>query len=422
MKQHTISYRSDQSFAVRMHEVDALRSFRSRFRFPVNEDGSPRIYFCGNSLGLQPVEAQAAVDEVMDAWHRLAVDGHFAGDRPWMQYHRDLTVLMAPIVGARISEVTIMNTLTTNIHMAFGSFYRPSGKRTKVLMEADAFPSDRYAVESWIRLFGLDPEQDVIRLYTNERGYLAPEQIRDTILAAGDRLALVWLGNVNYYTGQYLPMGAITSWAHSVGALAGFDLAHAAGNIPMTLHDDDVDFATWCTYKYLNGGPGSIAGFYVHERNLHFPRLAGWWGQQRTTRFDMRTPFMPEPGAEGWQISNQPILSMAPLTASLGLFQEAGMQRLRTKSLHLTGYLEYLLQQLDAPMLEVLTPAQPEERGCQLSLYMPGIAAEVYRKLLDSGVILDFRKPDVLRVAPVPLYNSYLDVWRFVQLLSTHLQ
>ena len=421
MSHEVTTFQPDRLFAIRMDESDDLRHFRSYFLFPANEDGSSKIYFCGNSLGLQPTAAKEAVVQVLDAWHHLAVDGHFTGDRPWMDYHRRLVNMMAPIVGALEPEVTIMNTLTTNIHMALGSFYRPSGVRTKILIEADAFPSDRYAVESWIKLHGLDPDRDLIQLHADDRGYLAPDQIRQAIYQTGEQLALVWLGNVNYYTGQYLPMGSIASWAHEVGALAGFDLAHAAGNVPMNLHDEDVDFATWCTYKYLNGGPGSIAGFYVHTRNHGFPRLAGWWGQDRSTRFDMRTPFTPESGAEGWQISNQPILSMAPLSASLALFHEAGMQRLQKKSRQLTEYLDYLLRQINAPGLEILTPSQPEERGCQLSLYMPGMAAGVYRKLLDSGVILDFRKPDVLRVAPVPLYNSYQDVWQFVQLLSTSL-
>lgn len=404
--------------AMKLDEQDPLHHFRSRFLFPSDSRGQPKTYFCGNSLGLQPDTAKASVEQVLEAWHHLAVDGHFAGPHPWMEYHRRLAGPMADIVGAKEEEVTIMNTLTTNVHLALGSFYRPTGQRTKILLEADAFPSDRYAVESWVKLHCLDPEVDIHLLQADAQGYLSPDLIHDAIVKAGDRLALVWLGNVNYYTGQYLPMDLISGWAHEVGALAGFDLAHAAGNVPLNLHDDSVDFATWCTYKYLNGGPGSIAGFYVHERWNAHPRLAGWWGQQRSTRFDMRTPFMPEPGAEGWQISNQPMLSMAPLQASLALFQEAGRERLREKSLTLTSYLEQMLGKIHLPGMQILTPAQPEERGCQLSVYIPQHAEEIYRRLLASGVIVDFRKPQVIRVAPVPLYNSFQDIWK----LGHHLQ
>lgn len=419
-------YQTGRPFAETLDAQDQLKAFREQFVFPVSSDGTPKIYFCGNSLGLQPKQAQEAVNLVMQDWATRGVDGHFEGKRPWKQYHRHLADQLAHLVGALPSEVTVMNTLTADIHFLFFTFYQPVGRRYKILMEYDAFPSDRYAVESLVEHHGYDPEDAIIYLTPSPGQFLLDMQdIKAAIDIHAEDLAMIWLGNVNYYTGQYYHIGPITEWGHQAGAVVGFDLAHAAGNIPLQLHYDHVDFAAWCTYKYLNGGPGSLAGIYIRDNHSVYKepfRLKGWWGQDINTRFNMRAPFHPERGAEGWQMSNQPILSMAPLYTSLELFIQAGMASLRSKSLILTGYLEYLLHKLDDPHITIITPVDPEDRGCQLSIHFGTIARQVFEKLIAANVVVDYRHPDVIRIAPVPLYNSYTDVWNFVDILARILQ
>lgn len=419
-------YQTGLEYALYQDSADTLKDYRHQFLFPRNEHGEPKLYFCGNSLGLQPQKAAESVQRVLNDWSELAVDGHFAGSQPWMDLHRPLAEQMAHLIGAQPNEVTVMNTLTANIHFLFFTFYQPVGRRYKILMEYDAFPSDRYAVESLIEHHGYEVDDALVYLTPRPGEYVLDlEDIKAAIEIHGQDLAMVWLGNVNYYTGQFYPISPITRWAHEVGAVVGFDLAHAVGNLPLELHYDQVDFAAWCTYKYLNGGPGAIAGIYIRDNHSVYKtpfRLRGWWGQDRHTRFQMRTPFMPEKGAEGWQVSNQPMLSMVPLQASLELFERAGMAHLRSKSILLTGYLEFLVKQLDNPNIKIISPSDPESRGCQLSLHLGDPARKIYKELLASDVVVDFREPDVIRVAPVPLYNSFKDVWTFVQVLSSILE
>ena len=398
--------------------ADPLRGFRSRFHIPRHE-GHEQAYFCGNSLGLQPTGVRAALMQELDDWADLGVEAHFRGKHPWMPYHETVRETLASVVGARPVEVVAMNSLTTNLHLLMVSFYRPTAERPAIVIEAGAFPSDRHAVASQIRFHGFNPDTDLIELAPDEAGgTISMAAIERTLAEHGHRVALVLWPGVQYRTGQAFDLREISRLAHARGCTVGFDLAHAAGNLPLQLHDSGADFAAWCSYKYLNSGPGAVAGAFVHERHARadLPRFAGWWGHDAATRFRMGPEFVPSPGADGWQLSNPPILALAPLRVSLELFAEAGMDRLRAKSERLTGYLEALIHRDCADVLEVVTPAEPARRGCQLSLRVAG-GRERGRALFDflaaRGIIGDWREPDVIRISPVPLYNSHADLRRF---------
>ena len=414
-----MTYNLAPTFATAQDAADPLASFRAEFLFPKGPDGQPAAYFCGNSLGLLPKAARAAAEQEFRAWEERAVEGHFTGDQPWMTYHETLAGATARVVGARPDEVVVMNTLTVNLHLLLITFYRPTATRYKVLMEAGAFPSDQYALESQARLHNLAPEDVIVEIAPRPGEHtLRTEDIEAKIAELGDSLATVLFGGINYYTGQVFDMAAITRAGHAVGATVGFDLAHAAGNVPLHLHDWDVDFACWCNYKYLNAGPGGSSGIFVHERFANRPdlvRLAGWWGHDQAQRFQMKKGFQPMSGAAGWQLSNGQILTLAVYRASVALFDQAGgMAALRAKSKQLTGYLEFLIQQLGLPpeKLEIITPADPAQRGCQLSLLVHERGRALFDYLADQGVVADWREPNVIRLAPVPLYNSFEDVRR----------
>lgn len=402
-----------------MDAADPLSSYRNRFHIPTFHEKQVR-YFTGNSLGLQPKSTQAYVQQELDDWAKWGVEGHFHGKNPWFAYHEFLTEKAARVVGALPKEVVVTHSLTTNLHLLMVSFYRPSGVRTKILCEAKAFPSDLYALESQVRFHGLDPATDLVALAPREgEQLLREEDILAKIAELGDTLALVMFGGVNYYTGQLLDMPGITKAGHAVGATVGFDLAHAAGNVPMQLHDWDVDFAAWCSYKYMNSGPGGVSGMFVHERFANrpdLPRFAGWWGYDKSTRFQMEPGFKPMEGAEGWQLSNAPVLGMAAHLASLEIFDEVGMDQLKAKSVQLTGYLEFLLDELtarhgDQCRFEIITPREEHRRGAQLSILVHGKGKALFDALSEKGVVADWREPNVIRVAPVPLYNSFEDVY-----------
>ncbi len=408
--------------AVALDAADELKGFQDKFSIPMHGAGSC-IYLCGNSLGLQPTRARRLVAEVMDHWQSLGVKGHLEGKRPWLPYHEFLTNLTAQLVNSQPREVVTMNTLTVNLHLMMVSFYRPTATRNRIVIEQGAFPSDRYAVESQVVLWGHDPKEALVELGPREgERLLRHEDIEDYLAREGQHVALVLLPGVQYYTGQRLDLKRISRAAHAAGARVGFDLAHAVGNVPLNLHDDDCDFAVWCSYKYLNGGPGAVAGAFVHERHLDspdLPRLHGWWGHDKERRFLMEPHFQGIPSAEGWQLSNPPILSLAPVLASLEIFSEAGMDKLRAKSERLTGYLEQLLVTRLAGRIAIITPRAAAERGAQLSLRITsGDGKQVFDRLEDAGVVCDWREPDVIRVAPVPLYNTFEDVRRFVQRLE----
>ena len=404
-----------------MDAGDSLRSFRELFHIPKRSDGQDAIYFTGNSLGLQPKTARGYVDQELDDWARLAVEGHMHAKNPWLLYHEFLTEPMARIIGAKPSETIVMNALTVNLHLLLVSFYRPTSQRYKIVIEKGAFPSDQYAVKSQLRFHGIDPAVHLIELAPREgESTLRTEDILETIGREGDSIALILLGGVNYYTGQAFDMAAIAEAGHRKGCVVGFDLAHAAGNLELNLHDWDVDFAAWCSYKYLNGGPGAVGGAFVHERHsqsFDLPRFAGWWGHDKETRFLMGPEFHPMPGAEGWQLSNPPIFQMSALRASLEIFDEAGMSNLCVKSVKLTGYLEHLLSQIDGEWVSVITPNDPNQRGCQLSIRVKHADKRLFNAITKRGVFADWREPDVIRVAPVPLYNSFSDVFRFADIL-----
>ncbi|MFT3792426.1 MAG: kynureninase [Rudaea sp.] len=400
--------------------ADPLRALRAKFLIP-RHDGHDQLYFCGNSLGLQPVGARAHVEEVLDKWAQEAVEGHFTGQAQWMPYHELVRDPLARVVGAEPSEVVAMNSLTANLHLLMVSFYRPTRERPAILMEAGAFPSDRYALESQVRFHGFDPATDLIELEPDEAdGTFSMAAIADVIERYGPRLALVLWPGVQYRSGQAFDLAEIARLAHAQGAIAGFDLAHAAGNLPLRLHDGDADFAVWCHYKYMNAGPGAVAGAFVHARHAHTerPRFAGWWGHEKETRFRMGPQFVPTAGADGWQLSNPTILGLAPLRASLALFDAVGMAALREKSLKLTGFLDTLIRERLADVLSMVTPAEPERRGCQLSLRVRGgrtRGRELFDALSARGVIGDWREPDVIRISPTPSYNTYGDVAGFVE-------
>ncbi len=423
-----MQYQNTEDFAKEQDRLDPLAHFRDRFIFP-EANGAPAIYFCGNSLGLQPRTTRDYINEELNKWAQYAVDGHFYAEEPWYTYHKHLTAPLARLVGAKENEVVAMNNLTTNLHLMLVSFYRPTAQRYKILMEGGAFPSDQYAVESQVRLKGFNPDQAIVEVFPRSgEQTLRTEDILAAIDEHRDSLALVLFSGIQYYTGQVFDMQAITAATHRAGAFAGFDLAHAIGNIPLHLHDWDADFAVWCTYKYLNSGPGSTAGAFVHERhalNPATPRFAGWWGHSEEERFKMEKGFKPIAGAEGWLLSNSNILPLAAQRASLEIFEEAGIENLRNKSIALTGYLEWMLCHetgCDQWGLEIITPTMAEARGCQLSLFVHKGGKAIFDKIDEAGVIGDWREPNVIRVAPAPLYNSYRDVYRFCQILQTALQ
>lgn len=423
---NTTNYRPDAGYAEAMDAADPLREFRQQFHFPNSPTGGEAVYLTGNSLGLQPKATRDYIGQELDDWASLAVEGHFRAKYPWLPYHEFLTEQMSRVVGAKSIETVVMNSLTVNLHLMMVSFYRPQGNRAKIVIEKGAFPSDQYAVESQLHFHGLNRSSDLIELAPREgETTLRTEDVIDTIETHGEEIALVMLGGVNYYTGQAFDLKAITETGHRIGAVVGFDLAHAAGNLELKLHDWNVDFAVWCSYKYLNAGPGGVAGAFVHERHadaFDLPRFAGWWGHDKDTRFLMGPEFKPMPGAEGWQISNPPIFQMAALRASLEIFDEAGMPNLRDKSEKLTGYLEYLLGQIGEDRISVITPRDPAQRGCQLSIRVKDADRSLFEALTERGVFVDWREPDVIRAAPVPLYNSFEDVYRFSSMLRTCLK
>ncbi len=419
---HT-DFKASKDFAAAMTAADPLASYRRRFHIPPTRGGGDSVYLCGHSLGLQPKSAREYVEQELQDWARLGVDAHLHGRNPWLAYHEFLTKPLARVVGALPLEVVAMNSLTVNLHLMMVSFYRPTPKRNKILVEANAFPSDQYAVKSQIQHHGYDPAASLLEIAARPGETSArTEDIEALIDAEGERIALIMLGGVNYYSGQAFEFSRIARAGHAKGCVVGFDVAHAAGNLRLQLHDWDVDFAVWCSYKYLNGGPGSIAGCFVHERfarDAKLPRFAGWWGHDKETRFRMGPDFHAIPGAEGWQLSNPSILPAATLRASLELFDEAGMERLRAKSELLTGYLEFLLDQQRSDRFSIITPRDPAHRGAQLSLRIPKNGRAICDKLAEQGVICDWREPDIMRVAPVPLYNSFSDVYVFAEIFAT---
>ncbi len=410
-------------YAMAQDQDDTLAAYRSQFHIPKDKDGNTLIYMTGNSLGLQPKSTKAHVNQELEDWAQLGVEGHFEAKTPWLDYHEALTQTMATVVGAKPIEVVVMNTLTANLHFMMASFYKPTKQRYKILIESDAFPSDKYAVESQLRHHGYNPKEGLI-LWQPEKGeeLLNYNTLKKLLEKEGDTIALMLIGGVNYYTGQFLDLKRITTLGHSYGCVVGFDCAHGAGNVKLNLHDSGADFAAWCTYKYLNSGPGSLAGCFVHERHAYrkdLNRFAGWWSHNKQTRFNMRDEFDQLPGAEGWQLSNPPILSMAAIKASLNIFENVGMEALQKKSRQLTGYFEFLLKDLGEDTIRIITPENPEERGCQLSIQVKQADKTLHKKLTAAGVISDWREPDVIRCAPVPLYNSFTDIYHLVSRLKT---
>lgn len=412
-------FENDLAFARNLDQQDPLKEFRNEFLFP-QQNGKPFIYLCGNSLGLQPKAAKQYVNQQLDNWHNLAVEGWFDGDSPWMFYHKALKQLMAPIIGASAEEVCPMNTLTVNLHLLMVSFYRPTNSRYKIIMEAGAFPSDQYAMESQLRFHGFDPKDAIIEVAPREGEHtLRTDDILEAIALQGDEIALVMFGGVNYFTGQWYDMPAITEAGHAVGALVGFDLAHAAGNVPLQLHDWGVDFACWCSYKYQNSGPGGISGIFVHEKHFQdksVNRFAGWWGYQEQQRFKMAKGFLPEAGADGWQVSCTQVIPMSLYYASLRLFEAAGfIGPLREKSKKLTAYLFYLVDEVNKALGEeqyqIITPATEADRGAQVSIIAKHKPKEVFNAMMSHNILGDWREPNVIRLSPVPLYNSFEDVY-----------
>ncbi|RDS85603.1 kynureninase [Dyella psychrodurans] len=412
------SYEATAAWAQARDAADPLRAFRDEFLIPPHENGESH-YFCGNSLGLQPRAVRDAVNAELDYWGELGVEGHFKGRLPWMDYHEFVRDHLAEVVGAQPEEVVAMNTLGVNLHLMMVSFYRPTPDRHAILIEAGSFPTDRYAVESQIRYHGFSPKLSLIELEGDEpNGTISMAAIERVLAEHGSRIALVMLPGVQYRTGQAFDLKAIAELAHKHGCMVGFDLAHAVGNLPLRLHDTGADFAIWCSYKYLNGGPGAVGGAFVHARHAHsaLPRFAGWWGHDKNTRFQMGPEFVPTPGADGWQLSNPPILALVPLRISLEIFHRAGMARLREKSLQLTGYLEWLVRSQLPDVLEIVTPAETERRGSQLSIRVLGGRAQgraLFDYLIEHGIIGDWREPDVIRISPAPLYNRFADCLAF---------
>lgn len=412
-------FEHNRGFAQRLDEDDSLKDFRQLFHFPTQKNGSDFLYFCGNSLGLQPRTAKQALDSELEDWANLGVEGHFHGKKPWFHYHKFLTEHSAELVGGRHHEVVIMNQLTVNLHLLMVSFYKPTKTRFKIIMEAGAFPSDMYAIESQVKFHGYDYDEAVIEIEPREGEHtLRTEDILRIIEENGEQTALVFFAGVQYYTGQFFEIEKITAAAHSVGAIAGWDLAHTAGNLPLKLHDWKVDFAAWCSYKYLNSGPGNVSGVFVHEKhgldeNTH--RFAGWWGHKESERFQMKRGYIPEPGATGWQMSNAPVFGMAVHLSSLEIFHKAGMENIRAKSKMLTAYLQETLKyvQNNNPALDfnVITPENPEHRGAQLSILVKENGKALFDYITENGVIADWREPNVIRLAPAALYNSFTDIY-----------
>ena len=412
-------FAASESWALAADASDPLAEFRGEFLIPPHADGEV-LYFCGNSLGLQPRGARAAVNAILDDWSTYGVEGHFRGNFPWMDYHEFVRDDLADVVGAKPHEVVAMNTLTTNLHLLMVSFYTPTPERHAILIEKSAFPSDRYAVESQIRFHGFDPAEALIELEGDEAsGTISEDAVLHAIEQHGPRLALVLMPGIQYLNGQAFDVPAITAQAHRQGAIAGFDLAHASGNLLLNLHDADADFAVWCNYKYLNSGAGAVAGAFVHERHARSerPRFAGWWGHDKASRFRMQPEFVPTPGADGWQLSNPPVLALAPLRASLQLFRHASMPRLRRKSLELTAYLQWLIEQHVPDVLEIVTPTASHRRGCQLSLRVKGprdSGRNLFEYLQRHGIVVDWREPDIIRASPTPMYNRFIDCLHLV--------
>jgi len=413
-----MNYNISKDFAINLDAKDKLRSYQRKFYFPLQENGEKHIYLCGNSLGLQSKNTTDFIQQELEDWKNLGVEGHFHARNPWLPYHEFLSDSYSKILGAKSSEVVAMNTLSVNLHLMMVSFYQPTEKRFKVLMEADAFPSDIYAIESHLKHHNINPEKAIIRLKPRKKeSFIRTKDIEEIIDNDGEEIALIILGGVNYYTGQVFDMKEITKLGHNKGIKVGFDLAHAVGNISLSLHEWNVDFAVWCSYKYLNSGPGSVGGVFIHERyhKSNLNRFAGWWGHDKVSRFKMPETFNPIKTAEGWQLSNPPILSLAAIRASLSIFDEVGMDALVKKSKKLTSYLVYLLENIESDRISIITP---KKRGCQISIRVKNGNKALFDKLTDNGVIADWREPDVIRVAPVPLYNSYYDVYSFYEILA----
>lgn len=416
-----MKFEATREWAVEADRTDELAEFREEYLFPKDDAGERLIYLTGNSLGLQPRGTSDALRQELEDWERYGVEGHFDAKYSWFDYHEPFAGPAARVVGAQPEEVVVMNSLTTNLHLLMVSFYRPTKERYRIVIEANAFPSDRYAVASQAAFHGYDPDDAIVEFAPREgEDTIRTEDLEEYLASEeGERVALVMFGGVNYYTGQAFDMERIVRAGHAAGALVGFDCAHAAGNLAMQLHDHDVDFAVWCTYKYLNSGPGGVSGAFVHERHAfepEIPRFAGWWGNDPETRFTMPDRFVPQRGAAGWQLSNAPVLPMAAHRVALELFDRAGIDRLRAKSERLTGYLAWLLEGRDG--FSILTPSDPSARGCQLSIRIPANAKEVVDRLRTRGVVADYRVPDVIRVAPTPMYNTFEEVWRFVEVMG----
>ncbi|MEY4012038.1 MAG: hypothetical protein RIT22_1162 [Bacteroidota bacterium] len=420
-----MTFENSLAFAQQLDAQDPLKQYQNEFSFP-QVNGKKVIYFTGNSLGLQPKSARTYVDEVMNDWANLAVEGHFYAEKPWWDYHERFANPLSKLVGALPSEVTVMNTLTVNLHLLMVSFYRPTNQRYKIICEEKAFPSDQYLFQSQVRFHGYSPEDAIVEVKRREGEHnIRLEDIVAKIEEVGDELALVLLGGVNYYTGQVFDMKTITQAGHQVGAYVGWDLAHAAGNIKLELHDWQVDFAAWCSYKYMNSGPGNASGCFIHEKhhtNSELPRFAGWWGHNKERRFKMESVFDPIQSADGWQISNLPVLSLAPYLASVELFAKIGMDALIQKRNTITSYLEFVLHEIDREVkgnFEIITPSNPAERGCQISVFLHGEGRSLFDYLMKNGVIVDWREPNVIRLAPVPLYTSFEDIYHFGQILKS---
>jgi kynureninase len=414
----------DKAYALQMDQQDPLKSFRKLFRIP-SEEGKEKIYFLGNSLGLQPIATKERINKILDDWSQLGVEGFFEGSAPWMNIHDELANGLSPIVGAKPSEIVVMNSLTVNLHLMMVSFYKPSGKRRKIICEKKAFPSDQYMLETFLKYHGLDPEEIIIEVGPAENeDTIRHEEILNAIDQHKDELALVFWGGVNYYTGQVFDIASITEAAHNAGAVAGFDLAHGAGNIALKLHDWNVDFACWCNYKYLNGGPGAVGASFIHERyhtDKNIQRFGGWWGHDKSSRFKMEKGFIPIESAEGWQQSTPPILLYASLAASLEIYNQAGFENCLVKASLMSSYLHQELKSLGS-QIQILTPSNENEHGCQVSMLMKEKGREVYKALTDKGIFADWREPNVIRVAPVPLYNTFEEIHEFVSVMKQTLQ
>ena len=420
---YLMTYQNSLDYAKQLDQEDPISYLRNEFHIPRDKHGKEWLYFTGNSLGLQPKTTSKYIKQELDDWANFGVEGHFEAKNPWLSYHELLTDKMAKIVGAKPIEVVVMNTLTTNLHLLMVSFYQPSKTKYKIIIESDAFPSDRYAVQSQLSFHGFDPEEALIEWKPKEgKELLELEDLKSILDSQGDEVALLLIGGVNYYTGQYLDIKKIAELGHAKKCMVGIDLAHGAGNIQPNLHDSSIDFAAWCTYKYLNSGPGSLSGLFVHEKHAQrkdLPRFAGWWNHNKETRFNMRQPFDVMSGAEGWQLSNPPILSMAAIKASLDIFEKVGMDALVKKSKKLTGFFEYLVNEIASDTIKIITPTNPNERGCQLSLQVKNADKNLHKKLTENNIITDWREPDVIRCAPVPMYTSFEDVYHMVTILES---